>query len=618
MDPSTINASTFTLSALGAGAAVSPSIKAVEGTVTYVAATWTAVLTPAADLGGFTFYDATVSGDVQDTSGNTMGADYTWRFRTSDLVAPDVASTDPADGETDVGDVPAVTVTFTEDVNEDTVDGNSFRVNKGAEQVAGSVGANGDVATFTPNDDLECSETFTGLVTTAIEDLGGNPLASNYAWTWTMAPGRWMRTYNAGGVANRIWRMAETTDGGYIIAGNTSNVIGAFQSAWIAKLDVNGNPEWQKSFGDATNDDIFASVQQTADGGYVAAGFTHLGGGGLTGTNCWVMKFDADGNRQWETQFGGAADDEAYAIQEQPAGGYIVVGATDTYGGAGFNVFYASLTAAGTVLAPTMTVSTVRDDYAYSVEPTSDGGHVVAGANGDQFWLIKLNTLTPPNVSWEHTYGAAGDINTAYSAVQTAEGGYIILGETRPGGGIRDMWALKVDKDGVFITPPVWQFRYGRAENDSGYSVKQTSDGGYIMGGRTQISGANYDGWIVKVDSLGAVEWENRYGDDNADAIYTVLENTGGGYAAAGVRDVPDTVDVDSWVMQLDLTGDIDASCTEIVPTSLTRAAVTIPSGVSASNVAQPVVQASAVSIEVDTTATEETQCQSPCAPLTP
>jgi hypothetical protein len=263
-------------------------------------------------------------------------------------------------------------------------------------------------------------------------------------------------------------------------------------------------------------------------------------------------------------------------------------------------------------------VNSTQDDYGYSVEPTGDGGHVIAGAAGDRFWLLKVDPAG--TLDWQHTYGVAGDINTGYSAVQTAEGGYIILGETRPGGGIRDMWALKTDKDGLVwpFGPDRWQYTYERTGNDSGYSVKQTSDGGYIMAGRTQISGANYDGWIVKVDSLGAVEWENRYGDDNADSIYTVLEKTGGGYGAAGVRDVPDTADVDSWVMDLDLTGEIDASCTEIVPTSLTRTATAVVAGVSASEAAQPVVQAYVGSIEVDTTATEETQCLSPCAPLTP
>ncbi len=183
------------------------------------------------------------------------------------------------------------------------------------------------------------------------------------------------------------------------------------------------------------------------------------------------------------------------------------------------------------------------------------------------------------------------------------------------------MWALKLDKDGLFITPGQWQFTYGGADNDYGYSVRQTSDGGYIMAGRTQPSGLlNYDGWIVKVDATGTIEWENRYGNVGIDdALYEVLERTGGGYAAGGVRDRPDVVGIDAWVLDLDLTGDIDASCTEITPTAATRTATAVvPGFTGAISVLRIALIGIATSGEVDTTATEDTQCQSHCAPLTP
>jgi len=612
MDPTSINASTFTLSA--AGPLASPSIKAVEGTVTYVAATRTAVLTPAADLGQYTFYTATVSGDVQDTSGNTMGDDYTWQFRTADLIAPDVASTDPADGETDVEDVPQVTVTFTEDINEDTVDGSSFRVSRGAEQVTGSVAASGDVATFTPAADLECSETYTGLVTTAIEDLDGNPLASNYAWTWTMAPGRWARSYDSAGADDGISSIAETSDGGYIVAGTTNNVIGAFQSAWIAKLDANGNAQWQKAFGDATNDDAFESVQQTADGGYVAAGGTHLGG--IGGLNFWVVKLDADGIRQWETIYGGALEDTAYAIQELAGGGYIVVGTTDSFGAGNLDVYYTFLNAAGAVTS-TQTVGTAGNDYAYSVQQTTDLGYIVAGATGNDYWLIKINSLG--NVNWENTYGGVNS-DIAYSVRQTIDGGFIVLGHTLSfGAGQYDMWALKTDKDGLLAGPGLWQNAYGGASNDHGFSVKQTADGGYILAGITQSFGLiREDGWLVKIDSAGLGEWANRYGNLGLDdRFYDVLERAGGGYFAAGRMEA--AADFHAWALNLDLTGGIDASCTEIVATGGTRTATAVvPAPAGVGNVAQVWLVGAATSTEVDTSATEDTQCQSPCAPLTP
>jgi hypothetical protein len=180
----------------------------------------------------------------------------------------------------------------------------------------------------------------------------------------------------------------------------------------------------------------------------------------------------------------------------------------------------------------------------------------------------------------------------------------------------RNFWALKLDAFGLVQ----WQSVYGGASSEYGQSVSPTADGGYILAGISDSFTPILEAWIVKVDAAGTIEWQNTYGDLGFESgASQVIERSGGGFAFGGQREHPTTADFDAWVLDLDLTGGVDASCTQVVPSS----------GISNGTVAasppavyvwavNPPAPVAAVSTVVDTTATEETQCLSPCAPLTP
>jgi hypothetical protein len=183
MNSSTINGNTFTLTGPGA--------VAVTGTVSYVAAGSVATFTPAVSLAANTTYVATITTGSQDLTGTALAANYVWTFTTAvapDTTRPIVIATNPVNGATGVPFNQQVTATFSKAMNAATITTNSFTLTgPGAAAVTGSVtyAAVANTATFIPLVNLLPSTLYTATVTTAVSDLAGNTLLSNYAWTFT-------------------------------------------------------------------------------------------------------------------------------------------------------------------------------------------------------------------------------------------------------------------------------------------------------------------------------------------------------------------------------------------------------------------------------------------------
>jgi len=153
----------------------------------------------------------------------------------------------------------------------------------------------------------------------------------------------------------------------------------------------------------------------------------------------------------------------------------------------------------------------------HSVRQTSDGGFIVAGytdsfgAGSSDFWVLKLDA--DGNVSWQKTYGGSS-YDHAESIQQTADGGYIVAGRTNSfGAGNYDLLVLKLDASGNVL----WQKTYGGEQMDGAFSVQQTSDGGYIIGGMTEsFNVESGDAWVLKLDGNGNVQWQKTYGGNRA------------------------------------------------------------------------------------------------------
>jgi hypothetical protein len=144
---------------------------------------------------------------------------------------------------------------------------------------------------------------------------------------------------------------------------------------------------------------------------------------------------------------------------------------------------------------------------------------------------IRSTSSTPPPTEWNKTYGGTDD-DSAYSVVQTSDSGYALAGYTSSfGAGSLDAWLIKTDSLGNML----WDKTYGGTEQDECYSVVQTNDGGYALAGLTLSFGAgNGDAWLVKIDSSGNMLWYKTYGGTGQEWGLSVIQTSDSGYALAG------------------------------------------------------------------------------------
>ena len=176
MNPTTINATTFTLK---------QGTTAIAGTVAYSGTT--ATFTPSASLVSAT-YTATITTDAKDLAGNALAANTVWTFTTvniPDTTLPVVNSTDPLNTSIGVPLNKVVGLAFSEAMNSSTINATTFTLKQGTTAVAGTVAYSGTSATFTPSTILAANTIYTATITTGAKDLAGNALAANTVWTFT-------------------------------------------------------------------------------------------------------------------------------------------------------------------------------------------------------------------------------------------------------------------------------------------------------------------------------------------------------------------------------------------------------------------------------------------------
>jgi hypothetical protein len=310
----------------------------------------------------------------------------------------------------------------------------------------------------------------------------------------------WQKMYGGSGTDSAS-SIQQTDDGGYIVAGysNSTDISGVVNhgdyDSYIIKLNSSGSVLWQKMYG-GSDKDYANSIQQTSDGGYIVAGSsTSTDISGVTNNgfvDSYVIKLDANGNTQWQKLYGGSGGNFASSIQQTSDGGYIVAGSsgsTEISGGIIATDFYViKLDSGGSVLWQNLHGGS-GDDFAYSIQETSDGGYIVAGYSGStdisgvtnhgysDVYMIKLDNIG--TIEWQKMYG--GHWSYYYWH-----------------------WVLNYY---VYICDPAW---------DSAAEVRQTSDGGYVIAGTSNsadISGVTkhssdnlYDVYIIKLDGNGDIE----------------------------------------------------------------------------------------------------------------
>ena len=237
---------------------------------------------------------------------------------------------------------------------------------------------------------------------------------------------------------------------------------------------------------------------------------------------------------EWEKTFGGSDDDRGYNVQQTTDGGYIISGWTYSSGAGGSDVYLVKTDSSGKKLWE-KTFGGSGTEYGTGVQQTADGGYIITaqtssfGAGSYDVYLIKTDSAG--NSQLERTFGGSS-FDAGQNVKQTTDGGYIVVGKTLSyGAGMDDVYLIKTDSGGDLV----WQKTFGGNGYDYGHSVQQTADGGYIITGLTYPSAdSNGDMYLIKTDSGGNLVWQKTFGGGDGDFGWSLDLTTDAGYIIAG------------------------------------------------------------------------------------
>jgi hypothetical protein len=344
-----------------------------------------------------------------------------------------------------------------------------------------------------------------------------------------------------------------------------------FFSIFIATAVNAQEIKWQKTFGGLVQDEL-ASIRETRDSGYIIGGWSSSGISGNKTvpskglTDYWVIKCDKSGNIEWQKAYGGNNDDFLRDIRPTSDGGYICGGTsysgwsgdkTDfSHGNSDYWVF--KIDSVGNIQWQITIGGVARDDL-YSILELADGSFLCGGLSESgiswnksevcqgsyDYWVVKLDMNG--SIQWQNTIGGASPDFFEHLS-PTSDGGSICSGTSDSGisgdktvsnKGFSDAWIVKLDSLGNIE----WQKGFGGSLADGITSIEQTSDLGYILGvasrsnisgDKTEMSRGDMDYWILKLDALGNISWQKTLGGSDMDLLIKTKETSDGSFILAG------------------------------------------------------------------------------------
>jgi hypothetical protein len=369
----------------------------------------------------------------------------------------------------------------------------------------------------------------------------------------TNAPVRvWDRRFG-GSSSEWLLGLAAEPDGGFLLGGfSASGVSGdkteislGGQDQWLVRVDASGAKLWDHRFGGSLNE-YFVGVHLTSDGGAVSGGGSRSGiSGDRSESNrgndeedFWIVRTTTNGVKVWDHRFGGGGQDSMTAICPSSDGGYLLGGYSNS-------------------------------------DPGGDVTENRRSSSGNyDMWVVKVDSNGVKQ--WDHRFGGTTD-NRASAVIQTADGGFLIAGNSNSGtnadksencrGGY-DFWAVKIGTNGV----KQWDHRFGGSGDDAAPRIAPAADGGWLLAG-SSYSGADYDKshtnrgvrdyWVVKIGTNGVKQWDSCYGGTGNDELQVVIATSDGGHLLGGESSSgiggEKTEDcrggLDYWIVKIDTNG---------------------------------------------------------------
>ncbi len=295
------------------------------------------------------------------------------------------------------------------------------------------------------------------------------------------------------------------------------------------QITINLHITFKKAFGGTSSDYGYSAVELSDDKGYVITGNTASFGAGSA--DLYLVKTDRSGNKVWEKTFGGELYERGTSILENTDGSLIITGFNWSVGlGFSAGVYLVKTDGDGNLLWEN-TYGTYHS-VGFSLAKTSDGGYIVIGwehrtpLTGDDVYLVKIDS--EGNLLWENNFGGNED-DRGYSVCETSDGGYIVTGQTESSGaGLHDIYLVKTDINGNML----WEKTIGSEYIEKSYSVTEALDGGFVITGEVGSSSSGlYDVYLIKTDNSGNLLWENTYGRGAGESV---CETSDGGFVITG------------------------------------------------------------------------------------
>lgn len=323
----------------------------------------------------------------------------------------------------------------------------------------------------------------------------------------------WTGSYG-GAHIEEFYDVLQTSDGGYAAVGYTSTNTAGYFDVYFIRTDAGGDTLWTRTYGGSVYDYGY-SVAETPDGGFIIAGRTSSFG---RGWRCaYFIRTDAYGDTLWTRAHGGWGKEEAYSVIALAGGGYAAVGYTESYGAGGADVWLMRLDAGGDTVW-TRTYGGSLDERGEDIKRTADKGFIIAGSSSSftpnlhDMYLVKVDAAG--DTMWTRTYGGP-EMEHAYSVSQALDEGFVVAGYTDSyGSGGRDAYIMRCDASGDTL----WTKTLGGARSDCGRSVEQIPGGGYMVCGWTFSMGAgNGDAFLAALAPSGGCPQIQKVSDIPSD-----------------------------------------------------------------------------------------------------
>ncbi len=410
-----------------------------------------------------------------------------------------------------------------------------------------------------------------------------------------------------GSSADNLLKTINVQDGGYLLAGTSSSPVSGNKTVgtnglgdfYVVKIDSLGALKWQFSFGGTMNEEL-KSVTQLPDGGYLLVGISQSGNdgnksstnNGAVGTyDYWIVRLTSTGSKLWDRSFGGSLNDYAYDVKPAEDGNYLIVGSSNSsisgnktsssYGG--FDYWIIKINTSGTK-AWESSYGGSLDDIPLKVITRPNGNIVLGGYSRSaantgtkttvnyglaDYWMVEINSTG--TVLNENAYGGAQD-DIMQDVINTQDGSLLITGSSESGisgnksianFGSKDMWMIKANYSTI-----LWQKGYGTTSVDPSMSLKETSEGSYVIcgsalgntGNKTSASYGGNDMWFISLDADGNEIVQESFGGSMYDQANSVTYTTDGGYlvggfsqspANTGNKESPNYGSEDFWIIKL-------------------------------------------------------------------